>query len=45
MDRLYYLTDEQFEQINRLLPLEGGPCRNSIPISIRLATCGGAARL
>jgi transposase len=24
MDRLYYLTDEQFEQINRLLPLEGG---------------------
>ena len=23
MDRLYYLTDEQFEQINRLLPPEG----------------------
>ena len=22
MDRLYYLTDEQFEQINRLLPPE-----------------------
>lgn len=24
MDRLYYLTDEHFEQINRLLPPEGG---------------------
>ena len=24
MDRLYYLTDEQFEQINRLLPPEDG---------------------
>ena len=24
MDRLYYLTDEQFEQINRLLPPEEG---------------------
>jgi hypothetical protein len=24
MDRLYYLTDERFEQINRLLPPEDG---------------------
>ncbi len=24
MDRLYYLTNEQFEQINRLLPPEQG---------------------
>ena len=24
MDRLYYLTDEQFEQLNRLLPPEDG---------------------
>ena len=31
MDRLYYLTDEHFEQINRLLPPEGsGPGRPPI---------------
>ena len=33
MDRLYYLTDEQFEQINRLLPPEEG--RRGRPLTVK----------
>ena len=40
MDRLYYLTDEQFEQINRLLPPEDGGQGRPLTVKNRAALEG-----